>query len=193
MGSSSNCGNMISPTIASIFLKFLPMLPIQILLNNFLYDLSQISIPTDNIDPDYIKKPKPWDIQFIKKFMFIFGPISSVFDLITFGILILLKAPQDVFHTVWFLESLTTQTLVIYIIRTHKIPFLQSRPSRPLLLTTLLIVGAGYAITYSSLGKHMGFVGLPVYYIGIIAGVVICYLITVQIVKNLFSRKYSYD
>lgn len=193
MGSSSNFGNMISPTIASIFLKFLPMLPIQILLNNFLYDLSQISIPTDNIDPDYIKKPKPWDIQFIKKFMFIFGPISSVFDLITFGVLILLKAPQDVFHTVWFLESLTTQTLVIYIIRTHKIPFLQSRPSRPLLLTTLLIVGAGYAITYSSLGKHMGFVGLPVYYIGIIAGVVICYLITVQIVKNLFSRKYSYD
>jgi len=193
MGSSSNFGNMISPTIASIFLKFLPMLPIQILLNNFLYDLSQISIPTDNIDPDYIKKPKPWDIQFIKRFMFIFGPISSVFDLITFGVLILMKAPEDVFHTVWFLESLTTQTLVIHIIRTQKIPFIQSKPSRPLLVTSLLIVGAGYAIVYSSVGKHMGFTGLPGYYIGIIAGIVICYLFTVQFAKKIFSIKYSYN
>ena len=154
--------------------------------------MSQISIPTDNIDPDYIKKPKPWDIQFIKRFMFIFGPISSVFDLVTFGVLILMKAPQDVFHTMWFLESLTTQTLVIHIIRTQKIPFMQSKPSRSLLFTSLLIVGAGYAIVYSSIGKYMGFVGLPGYYIGIVAGIVICYLFTVQFAKILFSKKYSY-
>jgi Mg2+-importing ATPase len=193
MGSSSNFGNMISPTIGSIFLKFLPMLPIQILLNNFLYDLSQISIPTDNIDPEYIKKPKPWDIQFIKKFMFIFGPISSVFDLITFGVLLLMKAPQDVFHTVWFLESLTTQTLVIHIIRTQKIPFLQSKPSNALLLTSLLIVGAGYSIVYSTIGKHMGFVKLPLYYIGIIALIVICYLFTVLFANILFSKRNSHN
>ena len=193
MGSSSNFGNMISPTIASIFLPFLPMLPIQILLNNFLYDLSQIGIPTDNIDAEYITKPKPWNIEIIKKFMLIFGPVSSVFDLITFGTMLLLHASQSTFHTVWFLESLTTQTLVIYIIRTAKMPFIKSRPSRILVLTSILIIGIGYAITYSPIGKHFGFVQLPLNYIGIIMIIVITYLITVQLVKQLFIKKFSFD
>jgi Mg2+-importing ATPase len=193
MGSSSNFGNMISPTIGSIFLPFLPMLPIQILLNNFLYDLSQIGIPTDNIDSEYISEPKPWNINLIKKFMLVFGPVSSVFDLITFGTLILLHASQSTFHTTWFLESLTTQTLVIYIIRTGKIPFIQSRPSRILVLTSIMILGIGYAVTYSPLGKHFGFVQLPLSYIGIILLIVIAYLFTVQLVKKLFIKKFSFD
>jgi Mg2+-importing ATPase len=193
MGSSSNFGNMISPTIGSIFLPFLPMLPIQILLNNFLYDLSQIGIPTDNIDSEYITEPKPWNINLIKKFMLVFGPVSSVFDLITFGILILLHASQSTFHTTWFLESLTTQTLVIYIIRTGKVPFIQSRPSRILVLTSIMIVGIGYAVTYSPLGKHFGFVQLPLSYIGIILLIVITYLFVVQLVKKLFIKKFSFD
>lgn len=193
MGSSSNFGNMISPTIGSIFLPFLPMLPIQILLNNFLYDLSQIGIPTDNIDSEYISEPKPWNISLIKKFMLVFGPVSSVFDLITFGTLILLHASQSTFHTTWFLESLTTQTLVIYIIRTGKIPFIQSRPSRILVLTSIMILGIGYAVTYSPLGKHFGFAQLPLSYIGIILLIVIAYLFTVQLVKKLFIKKFSFD
>jgi P-type Mg2+ transporter len=193
MGSSSNFGNMISPTIASIFLPFLPMLPIQILLNNFLYDISQIGIPTDNIDAEYITKPKPWNIDLIKKFMLIFGPVSSVFDLITFGTMLMLHAPQSTFHTVWFLESLTTQTLVIYIIRTPKLPFIKSRPSKILALTSILIVGIGYAITYSPLSKNFGFVHLPINYIGIIFIIVFVYLITVQLVKKLFIKKFSFD
>ncbi|MCL4377415.1 MAG: magnesium-translocating P-type ATPase [Actinobacteria bacterium] len=193
MGSSSNFGNMISPTVASIFLPFLPMLPIQILLNNFLYDISQIGIPTDNIDAEYITKPKPWNIDLIKKFMLIFGPVSSVFDLITFGTMLMLHAPQSAFHTAWFLESLTTQTLVIYIIRTPKLPFIKSRPSKILVLTSLLIIGIGYAITYSPIGKNFGFVKLPINYLGIIFMIVIVYLITVQLVKQLFTRKFSFD
>lgn len=193
MGSSSNFGNMISPTLASIFLPFLPMLPIQILLNNFLYDLSQIGIPADNIDSEYVIKPKPWNIDVIKKFMLVFGPVSSVFDLITFGALIMLHASQSTFHTTWFLESLTTQTLVIYIIRTPKIPFIQSKPGRILTLTSLLIVFTGYIITYSPLGKHFGFVKLPLSYIGIILLIVIIYLFTVQMVKKLFIKKFPFD
>jgi Mg2+-importing ATPase len=193
MGSSSNFGNMISPTIGSIFLPFLPMLPIQILLNNFLYDLSQIGIPTDNIDSEYITSPKPWNINLIKKFMLVFGPVSSVFDFITFGTLILLNASQSTFQTTWFLESLTTQTLVIYIIRTEKVPFIQSRPSRMLVLTSIMILGIGYAITYSPFGKYFGFVKLPLSYIGIILLIVIVYLFIVQLVKRVFIKKFSFD
>jgi Mg2+-importing ATPase len=126
MGISSNFGNMCSVLAAVIFLPFLPMLPIQILLNNLIYDLSQITIPTDNVDEEYIQKPKKWNIKFIRKFMFVFGSLSSLFDFFTFYILWkFAQSSPHIFQTGWFLESLTTQTLVIYIIRTKKIHFMQ--------------------------------------------------------------------
>jgi Mg2+-importing ATPase len=127
MGASSNFGNMLSMTGASLFLPFLPMLPIQILLNNFLYDLSQIGIPSDKVDRENLIKPKRWNIASIRRFMVIFGPLSSLFDFSTYAILFFVyKADPAFFHTGWFLESLLTQTLVIYVIRTSKIPFVQS-------------------------------------------------------------------
>lgn len=193
MGSSSNFGNMISPTIASIFLPFLPMLPIQILLNNFLYDISQIAIPADHVDEDYINRPKPWNIKMIQRFMLIFGPISSIFDLTTFLLGLLLKLPQPYFHTFWFLVSITTQTLVIFVIRTSKIPFLQSRPNKLLLFSSFGIVSLAYIIVYTAIGKFFGFTRLPYYLIGIIFIIVVVYLITVQFVKVLFNRKFSYN
>ncbi len=162
MGSSSNFGNMISMTGASLFLPFLPMLPIQILLNNFLYDLSQIAIPSDEVDEEYLSKSRPWNINYIKKFMLFFGPISSLFDFITFGILLFIfHASQEVFHTGWFLESLFTQTLVIHIIRTGKIPFIESKPSQFLLFTSIYIATLGFVIPFTPLGRYFGFVPPP--------------------------------
>ncbi len=193
MGSSSNFGNMVSPTIASIFLPFLPMLPIQILLNNFLYDISQFAIPSDNVDTDYLKKPKPWNIKQIQRFMLIFGPISSIFDLITFTIGLLLRLPPAYFHTFWFLESLTTQTLVIFVIRTSKTPFFQSKPNKLLMFSSFGIVTLAYLITYTAIGKFFGFVRLPYYFIGMILLIVIIYLFSVELIKFLFNKKFSYN
>lgn len=130
MGASSNFGNMFSMTGGSLFLPFLPMLPIQILLNNFLYDMSQLAIPTDEVDKEYISMPRPWNVSSIKKFMVIIGPISSIFDFITFGMmLVLFKASADLFHTGWFIESLTSQTLAIYVIRTGRSPLFKASPA----------------------------------------------------------------
>lgn len=194
MSSSSNFGNMISMTGASLVLPFLPMLPAQILLNNFLYDLSQIGIPTDGVDKEYLKKPRPWNIGLVKKYMAIVGPVSSIFDFITYGILWWVfygYIHQDLFHTGWFLESLFTQTLVVYVIRTKKIPFLQSRPSRWLLATSLLVLLVGIAIPYSPLAGFFGFVRPPALYFWFLAGIVLVYLFLVQIVKNWFIRKFE--
>src|ERR1039458_4545159 len=137
MGTSSNFGNVFSMAGASIFLPFLPMLPTQILLNNFLYDLAQITIPTDNVDETYLIKPQRWDISLIRNFMVFIGPISSIFDFLTFYVLLhFFRASEAQFHTGWFVESLATQTLVVFIIRTSKNP-LRNRPSGPLLGTCL--------------------------------------------------------
>ncbi|MFA4967128.1 MAG: magnesium-translocating P-type ATPase [Candidatus Margulisiibacteriota bacterium] len=194
MGSSSNFGNMLSMTGASLFLPFLPMLPIQILLNNFLYDLSQIAIPTDEVDKDYTVKPRPWNIKLIKNFMLIIGPVSSIFDFLTFGMMLFIfKASAPLFHTGWFLESLTTQTLVIYIIRTGKIPFIESWPSRFLMITSMLIVALGFGIVYSPLGAHLGFVVPPPLYFYLLMIMVAAYLYLVQIVKVWFIRKFGFD
>ena len=193
MGSSSNFGNMFSMSGGSLFLPFLPMLPIQILLNNFLYDLSQVSITTDRVDEDYISKPKPWNIKAIRRFMIIIGPISSIFDFLTFFILLYFKANQNLFHTIWFLESLSTQTLVIHVIRTHKIPIIESRASRFLAFTSLLIVLMGFTITLSPLRVPFGFVKPPFFYIIIIFAIVVTYLCMVQIVKSIFVKKYGYE
>ena len=194
MGASSNFGNMLSMTGASIFLPFLPMLPPQILLNNFLYDVSQVALPTDDVDKDYLTKPKPWNINFIKEFMIYIGPVSSIFDFATFGIMwYVFRASPELFHTGWFVESLATQVFVVYIIRTSKIPFIESRPSNTFLLTTLFIVILAAVLPYTILGKLMGFVPLPLLFFLILMVMVLTYLVLVQIVKKWFIKKFGYE
>ncbi|MFH0835232.1 MAG: magnesium-translocating P-type ATPase [Candidatus Micrarchaeota archaeon] len=185
MGSSSNFGNMFSMIGASIFLPFLPMTPVQILLNNFLYDMSQLGIPTDRVDAEALAKPAKWDMNGIKNFMLYIGPISSVFDYLTFGLLYLVfQLPAESFHAGWFLESLITQTLVIHVIRTNKIPFLESRPSNRLLLLSLAIVGVALLIVLTPLHIYFGFGHLPEIFFPILAVMVACYLFLTQFVKR---------
>jgi len=194
MGSSSNFGNMFSMTGASLFLPFLPMLPIQILLNNFLYDVSQIAIPSDEVDEEYLKRARPWNVNYIKKFMMVIGPVSSIFDFITFGVLwFIFRASEPLFHTGWFLESLCTQTLVIHIIRTGKIPFIESKPSQFLIFTSIYIVTIGLVIPFTPLGKYFGFVAPPPAYFLTLIAIVGMYLFTVQSVKRWFIKKYGYE
>lgn len=196
MGSSSNFGNMLSMTGASVFLPFLPMLPIQILLNNFLYDVSQVAIPMDDVDKVYLRRPRPWNVGSIKKFMLIIGPISSIFDFITYGVMLWLfhcgNNPK-LFHTGWFIESLCTQTLVIYVIRTGRIPFIESMPSRFLMATSLTIVAAGILIPLSPLAGPFGFVTPPAAYFLVLAAIVGTYLALVQLVKVWFIRRFGYE
>jgi P-type Mg2+ transporter len=189
MGTSSNFGNMFSMAGAYVFLPFLPMLPTQILLNNFLYDLSQITIPTDNVDPSYIKKPQHWDIRLIRNFMIFIGPVSSIFDFLTFFLLLwIFHAGAALFHTGWFVESLATQTLVLFIIRTAGNP-LRSRPSRPLTITTLLIVALGIVLPYTPLGGPLGFTPLPALYFLFLVVMTTLYLLLVQLVKRRLMRR----
>lgn len=193
MGSSSNFGNMFSMTGGSIFLPFLPLLPIQILLNNFLYDLSQIAIPTDKVDNEYLIRPRPWDIEHIKKFMVFIGPISSIFDFITFGVMLFIfKSKMELFHTGWFIESLCTQTLVVYIIRTSKIPFIESKPSKFLIWTSMLIIAIGIVIPFSPLAEPFGFVRPPVLYFAVLVLIIAAYLFSVYFARNWFVKKYGY-
>ena len=192
MGTSSNFGNMFSVAGASLFLKFLPMLPIQILLNNLLYDVSESTIPTDNVDAAYMSTPKKWDIEFIKKFIVVFGPISSLFDFLTFLILIYgFNAGAALFQTAWFVESICTQTLVIFVIRTRVVPFWHSRPSNLLTISTLLIVLIACVLPFTILGSIFGFVALPLSFFAVLALLVIGYIILVELVKRWFYRKYS--
>ena len=193
MGLSSNFGNMFSAAVAVIFLPFLPMLPVQILLNNFLYDFSQATIPTDNVDKEMMQKPKRWNLGFVKKFMYIIGPISSIFDLLTFFLFfVVFKTNAAMFQTGWFMESLATQTLIIHVIRTKKIPFLESSPSKLLLLSTIGVLTLGWIIPYTFIGSYFGFEALPLKYVLAIVGIVIVYLFMVEIVKRLFYRKYDF-
>jgi len=192
MGASSNFGNMFSVVGASVFLPFLPMQPIQILLNNFLYDMSQTALPSDNVDAEYLERPTPWDIGYIQKVMVFFGPISSFFDFTTFGVLLLFGAGVQMFNTIWFLESLATQTFVIHMIRTSKIPFIESKPSSLLLLTSAFIVTVGLLITMSPLADAFGFVHPTPFYLLAVAGIVLVYLVLVQLLKMWFVRRYGY-
>lgn len=194
MSSSSNFGNMLSMTGASLLLPFLPMAPIQILLNNFLYDISQVAIPTDKVDKEYLSSPKPWNINAIKKFMVIIGPVSSLFDFLTYGVLLFLfNASERFFHTGWFIESLCTQALVIHIIRTNKIPFLESMPSRFLILTSVFIVSVGIFIAQSPAGQFFGFTPMPWMYFSVLINILLLYLFLVQVVKQWFIRKIGRD
>jgi Mg2+-importing ATPase len=192
MGTSSNFGNMFSVAGASLFLKFLPMLPIQILLNNLLYDVSESTIPTDNVDEEYISTPKKWDIDFIKKFIVVFGPISSIFDFITFLVLLVIfHADATFFQTAWFVESICTQTLVIFVIRTRVVPFYRSRPSRMLFASTIAIVLIACALPFTVIGSLFGFVQLPLVFFAVLGALVISYLVLVELVKYWFFRKFG--
>ncbi len=194
MGSSSNFGNMLSMTGASFILPFLPMLPIQILLNNFLYDISQVAIPSDDVDEEYLAKSRPWNINYIKRFMIVFGAISSVFDFITFGVLLFIfHSSQKLFHTGWFLESFCTQALVIHIIRTGKKPFVESRPSQFLMFMSIYMITIALIIPFTPLGQHFGFIMPPgTFFIALIV-IIGTYLFTVQTTKNWFIKKYGYE
>ncbi|MEK7646961.1 MAG: magnesium-translocating P-type ATPase [Patescibacteria group bacterium] len=189
---SSNFGNMFSMAAASVFIPFLPMLPVQILLNNLLYDGSQFTIPLDRVDGEDVLRPKKWDMRFIKRFMLIFGPASSFFDFITFIVLFYgFRLINGGFQTGWFLESIATQIFVIYIIRTKKLPFLESRPSFILILSTVSAVIAAWVLSWSSLGNIFGLVSLPAAPLLSIAAITAVYLIVVEIIKRWFYRKYA--
>ncbi|HUL75463.1 MAG TPA: magnesium-translocating P-type ATPase [Vicinamibacterales bacterium] len=184
MGTSSNFGNMFSMAAASLFLPFLPMLPTQILLNNFLYDLAQITIPTDNVDREYLSRPQRWDLRIIRDFMLFIGPISSVFDFLTFYVLLrVFHAGEALFHTGWFVESLATQTLVLFVIRTMGNP-LRSRPSAALIASTLAVVAVGSALPFTPLASLLGFVVPPLGFLLFVAAASASYLILVELAKR---------
>ena len=187
MGTSSNFGNMFSAAGASLFLPFLPMLPSQILLNNLLYDISEMTIPTDHVDEEQLHRPEHWDMRLIERFMLAFGPISSIFDFVTFGVMLFVfHASAELFRTGWFVESLSTQSLVIFLIRTRRIPFFSSRPSLPLLATTVAIVVLGMVIPYTPLAPLLGFVPLPPKFFGALALMTVTYLLLIELAKRLF-------
>ena len=193
MSTSSNFGNMFSMAAASLFLPFLPMLPTQILLNNFLYDTSQVAVPGDNVDPALLHKPKRWQIGFIRQFMTIIGPISSLYDFLTFGVLLWLfhaSTNAPLFRTGWFVESLATQTLVVFVIRTAGNPF-KSRPSGRLLIGVVAVSVAGAVLPYTPLGALLGFTPIPLPLLGAISLLALTYLFLVQAVKTWFYRRHA--
>jgi len=193
MSTSSNFGNMFSVAGGSLFLPFLPMLPIQILLNNLLYDLSQSTIPTDNVDEEYVEKPKRWDMFFIRRYMLILGPISSIFDFLTFFIMLLVfNATEPMFQTAWFLESLFTQTLIILVIRTRRTPFYKSKPGRFLLLSSSAVLACALIMPFTPLGALFGFVEPPSMFFVVLAGLIAVYIMLVEVVKKAFYKRYSY-
>jgi Mg2+-importing ATPase len=191
MGTSSNFGNMFSMAAASLFLPFLPMLPMQILLNNFLYDLAQITIPTDNVDRNYLRRPQRWDVKLIRNFMLFIGPVSSIFDFLAFFVLLhVFHADEQLFHTGWFVESLATQTLVLFVIRTRGNPF-RSRPSPALTLTTLLVTIFGTSIPLWPITHYLGFTRVPISYIGFLVILTAVYLTVVEYIKRLLFSGFS--
>ena len=182
-------------------MAFLPMAPIQILANNLLYDISQTAIPTDNVDAEQIEKPQPWDIKQLTRFIVFIGPCSSIFDYTTFLMMLyifgcwdvstpaLATHSQSLFQTGWFLESLITQTLIIHVIRTNKIPFLQSWASWPLLATSFLIMLIGIAIPFTFVGDYLGFTVLPILYWPLLGLSLLCYVFLTQAVKTWLLRR----
>ncbi len=194
MGASSNFGNMFSVLGASLFLPFLPMAPIQVLTNNLLYDFSQTTIPTDNVDHEYLASPRKWDIGNIFKFMIFIGPMSSIFDYATYGMMLFVFdawSNPPLFQTGWFVESLLTQTLIIHIIRTARIPFFESRASDALIMTTIIICAIGIALPFTWVGSVLGFVPLPQLYWPLLVAMLLAYASLTHLVKVWFIRKWG--
>jgi Mg2+-importing ATPase len=195
MAISSNFGNMFSAAGASMFLSFYPMLPTQILLNNMLYDVSEVTIPTDNVDKEYIEKPKRLDTSYIRNFMLFFGPISSIFDFLTFLIMFQVFSMyahfDSLFQTAWFIESLCTQTLVIFAIRTRKSPFYKSRPSKLLFATSIAIVAVALLLPFTPLSAPFGFVAPPLEFFAFLTAFIVVYLTLVEALKTVFYRRYA--
>lgn len=205
MGVSSNFGNMFSVAGASLILPFLgfdflPMLPIHILLNNLLYDISQSAITTDNVDSEYVEKPKRWDIGYIKSFMVSLGPVSSLFDFLTFFIMLFAFLPfvafdvrEPLFQTAWFIESLVTQTIVVFAIRTRKTPFWKSKPGKWVIISSVAILAIGIIIPFTALGEaFFRFVSPPLEFLAILVGLVVAYLALVEVVKRWFYKRNAY-
>ncbi len=196
MALSSNFGNMFSVLGASIFLPFLPMLPVQILIQNLLYDISQVAIPFDKVDDDYLRKPRKWEAIELKRFMLFIGPVSSIFDYATFALMWFIfaantMAEQSLFHTGWFVSGLLTQTLIVHMIRTEKMPFIGSRASNALLITTILAMAAGVVLPYTSVGAAAGMVPLPLTYFGYLAAILFGYCLSVTIMKRWYIRRFG--
>lgn len=194
MTASSNFGNMFSVIGASIFVPFLPMQPLQVLTNNMLYDISQTTIPTDTVDEEWIEKPRKWAVDEIKKYIIHIGPISSIFDYTTYFMMLFIFGAWHnpaLFQTGWFLESLLTQTLIIHVIRTNKIPFIQSIASKPLIITSILIMVFGIFLVNSPLGNAFGFVKLPILYYPLLALTLFCYIVLTQVIKTWYIKKYA--
>jgi len=190
MGTSSNFGNMLSMAAASLFLPFLPMLPLQILLNNFLYDLSQVPIPSDRVDATYTLKPKRWNVAFIRRYMLVIGPLSSVYDFLTFAVMLgIFHADERLFRSGWFVESLATQTLVIFVIRTAGRPW-ESRPGAGLACGVCACAATGAVIPFTPLAPWLGFTPLPPLFFAILVLMVVTYLGLVEVVKRWFYRRY---
>jgi len=189
MATSSNFGNMFSMAAATLFLPFLPMLPMQILLNNLLYDVSEIPLPLDNVDDEDLVRPRRWDMRFIRNFMLTIGPISSLFDFLTFYLLMaVLNANERLFHTGWFVESIATQVLVIFVIRTRRNP-LRSHPNRWLTLTSLGVVATAMLLPFTPAAAWLGFTPLPPLFFGLLAGLVTSYLLLVEVGKRWFYKR----
>ncbi len=196
MTASSNFGNTFSVLGASALLPFLPMLPIQLLINNLLYDFSQIAIPWDRVDEEYLKVPRKWDSSDLTRFMVWIGPLSSVFDYATFGLMwwvfkATTEAHQGIFQSGWFIESLLSQTLIVHLLRTAKIPFIQSRAAAPLLISTISLMAIGMVIPFTSFGRAVGMVHLPMVFFGWLALILLAYCALVQVVKTWYMRKFG--
>jgi len=196
MASSGNFGNMFSVLVSSLFLPFLPMLPIQILAQNLLYDFSQITIPFDRMDEEYLKEPQKWNAKGVERFMYWFGPVSSLFDILTFAVLYwIFKAnsaeTQGIFQTGWFMVGLLTQTLIVHLIRTAKVPFVQSSAAKPVVLSTLAVCFLGIIIPYTHLGVGLDMVAMPVIFIPWLFGIILLYAVAVQFIKKVYIKRYG--
>lgn len=196
MTASSNFGNMFSVLVASAFLPFLPMMPIHLLIQNLLYDVSQTTIPFDSVDKEYLEKPRKWDASDLKRFMIHIGPISSIFDIVTYLVMwYVFKATvadeQALFQSGWFIEGLLSQTLIVHMIRTRKIPFIQSRASLPVMITTFAIMAIGIIIPFTAFGSSIGLVALPWSYFPWLIGILLGYCFLTQFVKNWYIRRFQ--